>query len=160
MIFNIIVGFIIPWLCFVAARLPNKIKLALRVFPISSLIAFLLNDFFVKHGFWIVKPIVETNESYSAIPFNLGLYPVWGIFLIYVIERRIWSPIIFICIWSIGITCAEYVLVVMGRVIYDNGWHIAWTLISYIAAFSVVYLYCKFARFEIGISNNDSSSRS
>ncbi|MGO4108181.1 CBO0543 family protein [Paenibacillus sp. YAF4_2] len=143
MIFNIIVGFIIPWLCFVLAPLPNKLKLVLRVLPISSLMAFLLNDLFVKHGFWIVKPIFDENESYSAIPYNLGLYPVLGIFLIYFIERRTWSSVVFICIWSIGITVAEYVLVEMGRVVYDNGWHIIWTFTSYIVAFSIVYLYSK-----------------
>lgn len=143
MIFNLIIGFIIPWLCFVFAPLPNKIKLVLRVFPISSLIAFLLNDFFVKHGFWIVKPIVETNESYTAIPYNLGLYPVWGIFLVYFIERFTWPSAVFICIWSIGITLAECVLVMFGKVVYDNGWHIAWTFVSYVVAFSIVYLYSR-----------------
>ncbi|SFE40241.1 hypothetical protein SAMN05216378_3001 [Paenibacillus catalpae] len=143
MIFNVSIGFIIPWLCFLIAPLPNKIKLVLRVFPISGLMAFVLNDFFVKHGFWIVKPIVDENESYSAIPYNLGLYPVWAIFLIYFIERRSWSPAILIGIWSIGITFAEYVLVEIGRVLYDNGWHVLWTFISYVVAFTIVVLYSK-----------------
>ncbi|GLX71200.1 CBO0543 family protein [Paenibacillus glycanilyticus] len=147
MLFNFIVGFIVPWLIFLVAPIPNKTKLVIRVLPISSLMAFLLNDFFVKHGYWLVKPVFEANESYSAIPFNLGLYPVWGIFLIYFIEKkRNWSPVLWIGTWSVGISFAEYLLVAAGRVIYDNGWHIYWTFVSYLVAFSVVYLYSRLNR--------------
>ncbi|GMK40777.1 hypothetical protein PCCS19_38330 [Paenibacillus sp. CCS19] len=146
MIFNYIVGLIIPWLCVVIAPIPHKIRLLIRIFPISSVIAFLLNDFFVKHGFWIVKPIVEENESYSAIPYNLGMYPVWGVFLIHFTEKRIWSPVKLIVVWSIGITLAEYILVIIGRVIYGNGWHVVWTFTTYCAAFLIVYLYSKLKR--------------
>ncbi|MFC3801209.1 CBO0543 family protein [Cohnella sp. GCM10012308] len=139
MVINWIIGFIIPWLCLALIPVPNKRNLCLRVGPIGSLIAFLFNDIFVRYGFWIAKPITDANESFSTLPFNLGLYPVWGIFLVYFIERRTWSPIFVIFFCSLGITFAEWILVKLKWILYGNGWNIGWTYCSYLVAFTIVY---------------------
>ncbi|WP_350356272.1 CBO0543 family protein [Cohnella hashimotonis] len=105
--------------------------------------AFFSNDLFVRYGFWIAKPVTEANESFSTLPFNLGLYPVWGSILIQFIERRNWSPTIAIFIGSLGITFAEWGLVKSKWIVYGNGWNIGWTFVSYLAALTIVHLYVR-----------------
>ncbi|MFD2333549.1 CBO0543 family protein [Cohnella sp. GCM10020058] len=140
MFINWLIGFIIPWLCLALSPIPNKQMLCLRVAPSGSLIAFLFNDIFVRYGFWIAKPITEANESFSTVPFNLGLYPVCGVFLVFFIERRIASPIFVIFVWSLGISFAEWILVQLKWILYGNGWNIGWTYCSYLTALTIVYL--------------------
>lgn len=136
MIANYIFAFVLPWLIAIF-HLYRKEKLILIILsPIASCIAFAINDISFHYKFWEIYPF-NHKDSFSAIPFNLGLYPVLGSYLIYYI-KRFKNQFCVVIAFSFLTTLLEYFFVIIGRVKYNNGWNEFWTLISYIFA----YLCC------------------
>ncbi|PEJ48135.1 MULTISPECIES: CBO0543 family protein [unclassified Bacillus (in: firmicutes)] len=124
MLLYIIFGFILPWL--IGVILLKKItKIMILFLPTSIATAFLINTWGFNY-FWKLK--FSYNElSLSAIPFDLGLYPILGcVFIssIYYKKLNVFSAIL---IFSTVTTLIEFWALKEGQVIYRNGWTIYWT---------------------------------
>jgi hypothetical protein len=63
------------------------------------MLAFTVNQWGFYFEFWDVTPILK-DETASAIPFNLGIYPVLASFMIYLIKFSGECPIIVIMVNS------------------------------------------------------------
>ncbi|MFB8376134.1 CBO0543 family protein [Paenibacillus taichungensis] len=83
------------------------------------------------------------NQSYAALPLDLGIYPIAGCLMIYVILEKNAKSWLAILITSLTLTLIEWLAKEMGRVIYFNGWNIYWTFFSYFLPLVVVYGYSK-----------------
>ena len=139
MLFNIVVGLVIPWIV-VLLHLYRKDKaLVLLIGTFSSVIGFTVNELAIYYGFWMVAPFVEPN-TVSTLPFNLGIYPVLPIYLIYFIKKH-GRPHVFIPLMALVTTSLETILVMNGQVVYDNGWHTPHTFLSYLLPYILVYGY-------------------
>lgn len=142
MITNIIFGFVIPWIY--GIYLYKKSPIIVWLFcPISAAISALINDIGYHLEFWDFTPLIQNDETLSALPLDLGLYPVLASSLIYWITKNKRHPLLKIAVICFLTSVLEYVGHVFGKVKYGNNWNIGWTFCSYLLAFGLVYLYYK-----------------
>lgn len=139
MIINFIFGFAIPWIFGSWLYIKDR-KLVLHIFPVSSMLslAFNLLGFYF---FWDFKPIFSRVQTISALPLNLGLFPVLGCFMIHYIKNTKLNAFMLIFIFSTIITLSEWIGVEIGRVIYFNDWNIIFTFFSYLTSLLLTYWY-------------------
>ncbi|RIX50049.1 hypothetical protein D3P08_21070 [Paenibacillus nanensis] len=139
MLFNIVTGFIIPWL--LASPLVQKQpRLFIVISPISALISLIINTIGFYFDFWHFKPIFSKNETISALPLDFGLYAVLGpLFIFFITKRPFGIPaLISFLSFSLLATLLEFLGLQFNRVMYSNGWNIGWTFISYAIGFLAV----------------------
>jgi hypothetical protein len=135
---NIIFGFIIPWLFGVWLYMKQP-KIVLLSVPIGSAISFTLNQFGFNY-FWEFHPHFK-NLSFSALPLDLGVYPVLSSFFIYYIHKKSLNRFLIVLLFSFFTTGGEWIVYMLQKVTYLNHWNIFWTYISYTVGYSFVYLY-------------------
>lgn len=138
MIFNIIVGFIIPWISGIVFYFKNR-KILFIISPFSSAIAFIVNLAGPFCGFWSIYPY--RYGVFSSIPFDLGLYPILSVYLIYYINKTKINPYLLIIIATIFTTLLELFGILTGRVIFSNGWNLSFTFISYLIPYLLNYWF-------------------
>lgn len=140
MLFNIIVGFLIPWVFGIYLYRKSRIIVFL-IFPITVTISGLINDTGYHLEFWDFTPLIENDETLSALPLDLGLYPVMAGYMIYWIRKSNRHTFLKIGCFCLATTALEYLALILGKVEYGNHWNIGWTFVSYMLAYSLVYLY-------------------
>ncbi|MEH7403642.1 hypothetical protein V7148_22055 [Gottfriedia acidiceleris] len=140
MFLYIIIGFIIPWILgvYLFIKMP---KLIIIFVPIGIAIAFLINTVGFNY-FWRLKH--SYNElSLSALPFDLGIYPILTCLFIISIYYKKLKVYLAIIIFTVSTTLFELLGHVKHQVIYRNGWNIYWTSVSYFVAYLLIYFYYK-----------------
>lgn len=137
---NFLVGFVTPWIFgwFLYRKDPLVI---ITIGPTAALIAAVFDAIGLYFEFWDFTPVIEQLEIISTIPIELGFDFVLGCYAIYFIRMRIISPIVILFVFSLATTGLEWIAVLIGKVVYANGWHMGWTFISYFVAYSFVYGY-------------------
>jgi uncharacterized membrane protein len=140
MIFNILIGFVIPWIFgfFLWKKSPIIIYL---ICPVTATVSALFNDIGYHLGFWDFTPKIENDETLSALPLDLGLYPITACLMVYWIvkhNRHAWTKLSIIALFN---TSLEFIALHYGKAEYGNGWNIGWTFVSYMLALLLVYLY-------------------
>ena len=136
MVLNIALGFILPWIFGVFLYRKHPL-IVLAVAPFASVASFVINAVGFGLEWWNLAPYTRM-ETLSVLPFNIGLYPVLGCWCI-VLIRRFGRSMPLLLIFSIGTTLLEGFAVLMGHASYGNGWNLAWTFISCLVAYVVVY---------------------
>jgi hypothetical protein len=139
---NIVVGFVIPWIFGIMLHRKAPIVIYLIV-PVAATVSALINDVGYHLGFWDFTPKIDNDETLSALPLDLGLYPVMASFMIYWIVRSKRRPWLKIACISLFNTVLEFIALMLGKAEYGNGWNIGWTFVSYAVALILVYLYYK-----------------
>jgi hypothetical protein len=140
MLVNIIFGFIIPWLA--AIYLVRKSpKILLLIYPVGALVSMIINSLCFQMKFWDFTPLIPDDQSVSAMPLDLGLYPLLACFLIRTIFLHRKKTVLVMLLFVLFTTLLEYMGLLIGKVSYGNGWNIGYTFLSYLLAFSCVYLY-------------------
>ncbi|MFX3631436.1 MAG: CBO0543 family protein [Candidatus Pristimantibacillus sp.] len=142
MTINIIVGFVIPWIFGIILWKKSPIVIYL-VSPISATVSAFFNDIGYHLGFWDFTPKIDNDETLSALPMDLGLYPVMACYMIYWIVRSNRHAWMKIALFSLFNTVLEFIALQFGKAEYGNGWNIGWTFVSYVLALLLVYLYYK-----------------
>lgn len=138
MVLNIIIGFLIPWIFCIMLYLKDK-KVILTIAPFTSALCYLINTWGFYMNFWKVHPF--QYHIYSSVTFNMGLYPVLGSYLVYLIQKKRMNPYLLILIVTIFTTILEGLAFLFGLVIYTNGWNIIYTFISYLIPYSLCYWF-------------------
>ncbi|KSU84438.1 hypothetical protein GA0061096_0526 [Fictibacillus enclensis] len=143
MIYQVIVGLIIPWmvgtyLCF------KKPKFMLMIVPIGISTAFLINDWGFNY-FWRLKHSYK-NLSLASVPYNIGLFPILGCLFISSIHYTKLNTFLSLILFTIFTTLIEFWALKEGEIIYRNGWNIGFTAISYFIGYLVVFIYYKLLR--------------
>lgn len=138
MIFNIFVGFIIPWISGVIFYFIDR-KILFIIAPFSSTVAFVVNSFGFYYGFWTVAP--HTYSKFSTIPFDLGLYPILSVYLIHYINKTKINRYLLIIIATLFTTLIEWFGILTGRVVYSNDWNLSFTFISYFIPCLLIYWF-------------------
>ncbi|MBB6214739.1 hypothetical protein HNQ80_000822 [Anaerosolibacter carboniphilus] len=136
--FNILLGFLFPWLLGFYLYLKDK-KTVLSIAPFSSLVAHLFNMLGMHLGLWQVTPFHLFDVS--VLPFELGLYAILGSLLVYTIQRTKLNHHLIILIFGASTTLLEQLSFFLGIVHYSNSWNIWWTFISYLTPYYLVYSY-------------------
>lgn len=151
MTINIVFGFVIPWIAGILLWRKAPVIIYL-IGPIASIVAALFNDFGYHLNFWDFTPKIENDETLSALPLDLGLYPVTASYTIYwivITRRQAWLKLTVFALFN---TTLEFTGLYFGKVEYKNGWNIGWTFVSYCLALLLVYLYykllCKYGLFD------------
>lgn len=152
MIVNIILGFIIPWALSLII-LKKNIKIIIIFAPFASMVAFMINDIGTSLGFWDLEPIINEDESASALPLNLGTFPAIACLMLYLLLHSNINRIILIISTSIFLATVEAICKAVGYCHYSNGWNIFYTFLSYLTALLLVYLYEQFVIKLLSISN-------
>ncbi|PAK43356.1 hypothetical protein [Priestia megaterium] len=135
---NIIMGFIVPWI-FGFMLYKKEPIIVLLIAPIGMTVAFILNDWGSNY-FWQFKPTFR-DLSLSALPLNIGFYPVLSSFLVYFKIKKKTNTIILLLCFTLFTTGFEGIGLVLGKVEYFNGWNILGTFISYLIAYFIIYGY-------------------
>ncbi|MDQ8736522.1 CBO0543 family protein [Paenibacillus sp. LHD-38] len=142
MVINLICGFIIPWLAAIPIAV-KKPKTLLLISPIGAVVSLVINSFGFQMMFWDFTPLIPNDESVSALPLDVGLYPVLGSYLIWTIQAHRNKTALVLLLFVLCTTLLEYIGILVGKVTYGNGWNVGFTFLSYLLAFSIVYLYFK-----------------
>lgn len=129
---------VLPWTVCVFHLYKKDKKVVLFIVSFISIISFVVNDFGIYFGFWSVYPF--DLKDLSIMPFNLGLYPILGNYMIFFI-RKYRYPYLIILLMALITTILEIIFLLSGRVIYGNGWNAIWTFFSYLLPYLVVYWY-------------------
>ncbi|PEB60905.1 hypothetical protein COM86_27270 [Priestia megaterium] len=135
---NIIMGFIVPWI-FGFILYKKKPIIVLLIAPIGMTVAFILNEWGTNY-FWQFEPTFR-NRSLSALPLNIGFYPVLSSFLIYFKLKKKGNTIMLLFCFTLFTTGFEGMGLAVGRVEYFNEWNIIGTFISYLIAYFIIYGY-------------------
>ncbi|WP_050182800.1 CBO0543 family protein [Domibacillus robiginosus] len=143
MYFSMII-FIVPWIIGFVHLHPKDRKLIPLIAPFTSAIAFLINELWVYFDFGEIHPFHE-QETLPGLPFNIGLYPIVGGYLILFI-RKSTHPYLLIFLWALCITFLESILVMIEHVVYREGWNILWTFLAYLAVFVFIYWFYLYLR--------------
>jgi len=138
LLLNTAFGFVIPWIFGVWLVIKKK-NIVLIIFPLTSVISYTVNAFGIQVGFWQIEPV--EHKGFSALPLNLGLFPLLGCFLIYIISKTKLNAYIFAFVFAFGTTMIEFIGVLSGKIIYGNGWNIFYTYFSYLFPYILVYWY-------------------
>ncbi|OMF48734.1 CBO0543 family protein [Paenibacillus peoriae] len=137
MTLNIIIGFIVPWI--LGLGFIKDKKLMFVFVPLAVALA-TVTDTIGFNYFWFLQPRFR-NASLSALPFNLGLYPIVSCFMLYFISNKGVKAVSSVLVTSVFLTVIEWIFKEFDRVTYFNGWNIFWTFISYVVPAVVLYLY-------------------
>lgn len=135
----IVFGFVVPWMVGINLFRKDK-KIIMLIAPFMSVLAFIVNVIGFELGFWRLHPVFET-VSFTALPVDIGLYPVMGCFMIFIIRKAYYHRFIIILTTALITTICEYVGVVTGFVTYAHGWNIIYTFVSYYIPYNISYLY-------------------
>jgi uncharacterized membrane protein len=138
MIFNIIVGFIVPWISGVVFYFTDR-KVLFVIAPFQSALAFIVNSIGGFYGFWSIYP--HEYGKFSTIPYDLGAYPILSVYLIHYINKTKINPYLLIIIATIFTTLLEWFGILTGRIIYSNGWNMTFTFISYLIPYLLNYWF-------------------
>lgn len=144
MFLNIVLGFFLPWIFGIILHYKDK-KIMPIIVPFMVIWAYLLNELCFHLDLYRLVP-VNIDDDYTTISVNLGLYPILGSYLIYFIKTKKVSPYILILKFAVFTTLLEYLGVLTGLVTYNNGWNLAWTLLSYIPPYTTSYWYYRALR--------------
>lgn len=150
MLLNTIVGFFIPWVFGIILYLKEK-HIVLLITPFSSAVSCSINCLGFNLGLWHFSP--TKYFSLSALPLNLGLFAILGVFLVYLIKNIKLNPLLIISAAALITTLLEYIGVVFNRVFYANGWNIIWTFFSYLIAYILVFLYYHLLTSKLNVFN-------
>lgn len=136
----IIIAFILPWTIGLLHLHPRDKKLIPLGGPFGAVLSFFINELGFHFGFWEVHPF-PNPKTIAALPFNLGLFPILGCYMIFFIKKRITHPYFIVFLTALITTILELIFVLMGKVIYSNGWNIFWTYISYLIPYLFAYWF-------------------
>jgi len=139
MLINILLGFLLPWIFGIYIYKRDK-RILITFFPVGSLLAFIINEFGFYFEFWYLTPILKV-KTMSALPMNLGIYPVLACYLVYLINSRHWNSFFLIILFSGFTTGLEFTGVITGKVGYMNHWNTGWTFVSYFVFYILVVWY-------------------
>ncbi|WP_407312148.1 CBO0543 family protein [Desulfosporosinus sp. SB140] len=139
MLINILLGFFIPWILGISLYRKDK-RILLAIFPVGSLMAFTINIFGFYFEFWNLTPILK-EKTMAALPMDLGVYPILGCYLIYLVDHKQWNPFLLIAIFAGLTTVFEFMGVVTGKVVYMNHWNIGWSFVSYFIPYTLEVWY-------------------
>lgn len=137
---NNLYGFIIPWI--LGLKLIQKDKnLLLKMFPFIALMSTLINFWGRYNKFWILKPRLRKRRYLTTMPFNIGLFPILGTTMVYIIRSSKLHPSFWYVLNSLLTTGLEFSYKSLGRVVYGNGWNLFKTFISYLISNYSTYRY-------------------
>lgn len=138
MLFNLILYLVIPWIFGVILYNKDR-RLFLSMFPFSCMVAFIISIIGTRMGYWSIYPF---GDSYfSSLTLSIGLYPILGTYLAYFANTRRINPVIMIVLFSVLSTVIKWVLLIMGRTIYANGWNIIDTFILFTISYTIGYAF-------------------
>lgn len=144
MLGNILLGMVIPIILGVWI-LRRNFTILILYYPLGVAISASINNIGFNY-FWNILPNTH-NQSLAALPMDLGIYPIAGCLMMYMILEKGAKPWLAILIASLSLTLIEWVAKMMGHVIYFNGWNIIWTFLSYLLPFVLAYGYSKILRY-------------
>ncbi|SET60393.1 hypothetical protein [Paenibacillus sp. NFR01] len=133
---NLLIGFILPWIAGYW-YLREDLTVIVRIGPVAGLIAFAFNEIGYQSGWWSVTP--SGAGILGILPYNFGIFPVLACALLFTLQKIAVRPVALIPLFSVLKTLLESILVVTGKVVYDNGWNLLWTYVSYLIACSLTY---------------------
>jgi hypothetical protein len=139
LLFNILIAFILPWVVGILHLYKKDRTIILLIGSFFCVISFVVNEFGFYYEFWRISPFID-QKTLSALPFNVGIYPILASYLIFFIKKNK-RPYLMVLFISLFTTFLEMTLVLDGKVVYGNGWSIIWTFFSYIIPYMWVYWY-------------------
>ena len=141
MLINILLGFLLPWILGIYIYKRDK-RILIAFFPVGSLLAFIINEFGFYFEFWNITPILKV-KTMSALPMNLGIFPVLACYLVYLINSKYkqWNSFLLVILFSGFTTGLEFTGVITSKVVYMNHWNIGWTFVSYFVFYILIVWY-------------------
>ncbi|WP_026975913.1 CBO0543 family protein [Alicyclobacillus contaminans] len=135
-----VVEFVLPWVVGVYLWRRDS-RAVVTVVPCAVAVSFLFNLIGFNMEWWSMVPRTRL-ETTSALPLNLGLYPVAAATVWFFVRRGL-HPVAAVGGSALFLTLCEEIAVIIGRVQYHHGWNIACTFASYVLALILVVLYAR-----------------
>ncbi|MGP4070686.1 hypothetical protein [Halobacillus sp. B29] len=129
MLINILLGFILPWISGVFLFKRARVLLY-TVVPFTALFSMAGNQLGVQLGFWLLIPEGKIHLM-NTIFIDFGYNPIvaaWFIYFLYYKQIRRW---IMYPLFMVILNGFEFYALSVGKIIYDQGWHILYSVIIY-----------------------------
>ena len=117
MLGNWVVGMIIPLLLGVWI-LRRNFRLLVIYYPLGVAVSTCINSVGFNY-YWNILPNTR-NESFAALPMDLGIYPITGCIMMYMIVNKRARPWRSIFVSALVLTLIEWIAKLMGHVVYFN----------------------------------------
>lgn len=124
--------FIIPWTIGILHLHRKDKKLIPVIGSFASVTTYIINEAWFYFEFGEIYPFPD-QKTLSALPFNIGLYPIVGSYMIFFVKKNKYSYLI-VFLTALFLTLAEFAFLLKGCVVYTNGWNIYWTYLAYLSA--------------------------
>ncbi|WP_054636492.1 hypothetical protein [Thalassobacillus sp. C254] len=140
MLFNIMIGFLFPWVMGLILYKKDK-QVITRAVPFVSVISLIIN--ILGNRYWVVKPKISSRklQFLTTMPHNFGYFPILGALMIYWRKKRVFSEKADLFLCTLLSTFFELIAVAAGRVEYRNGWNIYKTFLSYLFPAYLLYKF-------------------
>lgn len=143
MAFNIIVGFLIPWILGAYICIKEK-RLFLTVYPFGCTVSYTINVLGFYFKFWDISPY--GHGVFVSLPMNLGLYPIVGTYFAFLLYKGVGKTYYLLFMFTLITTLFEYLMVFLGKGVYGHGWNLFWTFVSYLVAYVLAYWFYHLVR--------------
>ncbi|MFC7322569.1 hypothetical protein [Halobacillus campisalis] len=139
--FNIIAGFIIPWIfgIYMYRKAP---EIFFTTAPITALIAVTCNQAGIHLGLWEVHHMPKVTLA-DSIFLDLGIFTIAGSSFTYFLAYKKKNRYLLLTLFTLGMTSLEYLSIVMEIVSYSDKWNIFYTFLMYAAGFLTLYFISK-----------------
>lgn len=133
-------SFVIPWIIGILIYLRDH-KTILTIAPFSSMLSFILNIPGVDYGLFYPAQILNIKPQTLSILANFGSLCILPCMFIYSVRHLRIKPVYLVVIYSAIGTVFDLLLIALRILIYDNGWNIFFSFITFLISLYIVYLY-------------------
>src|SRR5476649_1604095 len=123
MTFNIVIGFLIPWILGIYIYMKEK-RIFLTIYPFGCAISYTINMIGFYFKFWGIAPY--RYGMFASLPLNLGLYPIVGTYFVFLLYKRVSKSCYLLFMFSLLTTGFEYLMLILKKGIYGHGWNLFW----------------------------------
>lgn len=140
MMFNILLGIVLPWIVAVFVVRKAERYIVAVMSPFATTLGYTLNTLWTHQGFGYMLPKFPENWTLAGLPCELGMFPV-TVSLFIIMYRRTHKLFLLLTLFPLVNTSCEGLGLILGKLVYLNGWNLFETYIEYVAGFAANLLY-------------------
>ncbi|TVY04005.1 CBO0543 family protein [Paenibacillus cremeus] len=124
----------------------------------TTMMYFVLGDLLylfltANYALWRLKPDILLNNAFTEMIYMFVTFPLTALlFLSKYPKGDIGKQVIYILNWVLIYAAVEWILLITGRIIYQHGWNLYWSIIFDCTIFPMLRLFYKRPVLAYGIS--------
>ena len=142
MLLNVLMGLVLPWTVAVFVVRRSERYIVAVMSPFGTALGYTLNTVWTHQGFGYMLPKFEDNLTIAGLPCELGMFPV-TVSLFIIMTQRTRRVLWMLLLFPLVNTACEGFGLVIGKLVYLNGWNLFETYVEYGCGFAANFWYWK-----------------